>query len=136
MDDLDQDRTIRTVTLDNRTKELGQYTTLDFLGNMDGSSDQKPDLFQDSRICSQGFDIFQWDWISIGDFFCTNAVGCVIGGWVIFRSGCFQAMDLANKSLNLTRSACRLAQRCSTRTKLDSKFVSLQVGGDSGPENG
>jgi hypothetical protein len=40
--------------------------------------------------------------------FRTMAVGAAIKGWNVFHGGCFQAMDTANQSLNLTPSGHRL----------------------------
>jgi len=37
--------------------------------------------------------------------------GGAIGGWNIFRSGCFQAWDCNNQSLNLSPSGRRLVPR-------------------------
>ena len=48
----------------------------------------------------------------------TKKLGCVIGGWNIFRGGCFHAIDIANQSVNLVRSAHRLPPRYLTSPKV------------------
>jgi hypothetical protein len=56
--------------------------------------------------------------------------------WAFFRSECFQAMDFANQSVNLFRSAYRLPPRCLIRPKSDGELVSFLVGGKGGSGNG